>query len=89
MANDRISMTLLLDENMVVTDAPCSDATLISQYTDGLFALTITAEGTCVLGFDGEQHISVNIRDLVDLLLNGRCDGSERTGSTPVGFCLH
>ncbi|MGO9117637.1 MAG: hypothetical protein ACLQPD_08500 [Desulfomonilaceae bacterium] len=55
MADSKGLMPLILDKDMVVTDAPCAGATLIDQYTDGFFALVTTAGGTCVLGFEGEQ----------------------------------
>jgi len=67
MTDPKVTMTLILDNDMVVTDVPCTGATVVAQYADGYFALAITAEGTCVLGFEGEQPASVSMRDLVDL----------------------
>jgi hypothetical protein len=68
MADDKALATLILDEEMVVNDAPFTGATLIAQYTDGYFALTITSDGACVLGSEGEQSVSIGVHDLLDLV---------------------
>ncbi len=68
MADDKALATLILDEEMVVNDAPFTGATLIAQYIDGYFALTITSDGACVLGSEGEQSVSIGMRDLLDLV---------------------
>ncbi len=67
MADEKVLMTLILDKDMIVTDAPCAGATLIAQYPDSYFALAVTAGGTCVLGLDGEPSVSIGITDLIDL----------------------
>jgi hypothetical protein len=67
MNDDKVLMTLILDKEMVVTDEPCDGATLIAQYADGYFAFAITADGTCVLGFEGEDQVSLNLSQLHDL----------------------
>jgi hypothetical protein len=70
-----VFMTLILDKDMVVTDVPCSSATLIAQYPERYFAFAITAQGTCILGFEGEHHVSVSVHDLVDLFRE-KCAGN-------------
>jgi hypothetical protein len=60
--------TLILDKDMVVTDKPCTGATLIARFPEGFFALTITDEGKCALGFEGGQPVSIDVRDLLDLV---------------------
>ncbi len=60
--------TLILDKDMVVTDKPCTGATLIARFPKGFFALTITDEGKCALGFEGGQPVSIDVRDLLDLV---------------------
>lgn len=67
MNDDKVFMTLILDKEMVVTDEPCEAATLIAQYADGYFAFAVTADGKCVLGFEGEEHVSLNMDQLYDL----------------------
>jgi hypothetical protein len=67
MTDEKVLMTLILDKDMVVTDAPCTGATLIAQYPESYFALAITADGDCVMGFEGEPPVSIGIADLVDL----------------------
>jgi hypothetical protein len=67
MHDDKVFMTLILDREMVVTDQPCDGATLIAQYGHGYFAFAVTADGTCVLGFEGEEHVSLNMQQLRDL----------------------
>jgi hypothetical protein len=67
MTDEKVLMTLILDKDTVVADAPCAGATLIAQYPDGYFALAITAGGTCVFGLDGEPPVSIGITDLIDL----------------------
>jgi len=68
MNDKQVSMTLVLDKDMVVTDVPCTGATLIAQYTDGYFAFAINSGNTCVFGFEGEQPVSIDIHELVELL---------------------
>ncbi|MBI5251558.1 MAG: hypothetical protein HY912_18870 [Desulfomonile tiedjei] len=68
MADEMISTTFILDEHTVVADEPCSSATLIAQFSDGYFALTITSGGSLVLGFEGESPTSIRMRDLHDLV---------------------
>jgi hypothetical protein len=67
MHDDKVFMTLILDKEMVVTDKPCDGATLIAQYTKGYFAFAVTADGTCVLGFEGEEHVSLTMHQLHEL----------------------
>jgi hypothetical protein len=67
MMDAKVLMTLILDKDIVVTDAPCTGATLIAQYPDNYFAMAITADGDCVLGFEGEPPVSIGIADLIDL----------------------
>jgi hypothetical protein len=67
MKTSNVLMTLILDKDIVVTDVPCASATLIAQYAERYFAFAITAEGTCVLGLDGEHHVSVSMHDLLDM----------------------
>ena len=68
MTDEKVSMTLILDKDMVVTDAPCTSATLIAQYSDGFFACAVTAGGTWVFGREGAQPVSIGISDLLGLL---------------------
>ena len=72
--DEKILMTLILDEDMAVTDAPCTGATVIAQYTDRYYALTITAGGTCLLGSEGEPPVSIGIRNLLDLVKATRAE---------------
>lgn len=65
---EKIRMSLILDRDMVVTDAPCTGATLIAQYSDRYVALAVTAEGTWVFGCEGEQPLSIRVNDLLTLL---------------------
>jgi len=44
--DETVLMTLILDKDAVVTDAPCANATLIAQYSDGFFACSVTGNGT-------------------------------------------
>ncbi len=74
MMDEKVLMTLILDKDMVITDAPCAGATLIAQYPDNYFALAITADGTCVLGLDGEPPVSIGITDLIDLFRAKSCE---------------
>jgi hypothetical protein len=67
MKTSNVSMTLILDKDMVITDIPCTSATLIAQYPERYFALAITAQGKCVLGFEGERQVSLDMQDLLDL----------------------
>jgi hypothetical protein len=67
MTDEKVLMTLILDKDMIVTDAPCAGATLIAQYSGSYFSLAITAGGTYVLGLDGEPPVSIGITDLIDL----------------------
>jgi hypothetical protein len=66
--DEGILATLILDKDMVVTDKPCTGATLITQFPEGYFALTITDEGKLALGFEGGQPVSIDVRDLFDLV---------------------
>ncbi len=66
--DEKVLMSLILDKDMVVTDAPCTGATLIVQYKDEYFALAVTADGTWVFGRDGEQPFSIDVNDLLNLL---------------------
>lgn len=66
--DEGILATLILDKDMVVTDEPCTGATLIARFPEGFFALTITDEGKCALGFEGGQPVSIDVRDLLDLV---------------------
>ncbi len=68
MADEQMLTTLILDKHTAVADEPCSNATLIAQYSDGYFALTITSEGELVLGFEGESPTSIPVRDLRELV---------------------
>jgi len=74
MKTSNVLMTLILDKDMVVTDVPCASATLIAQYAERYFALAVTAEGTCVLGFEGEHQVSLNMQDLLDLFKEKNSD---------------
>jgi hypothetical protein len=74
MKTSNVSMTLILDKDMVITDIPCTSATLIAQYPERYFALAITAQGKCVLGFEGERQVSLNMQDLVDLFREKSAD---------------
>ena len=74
MNDKQVSMTLVLDKDMVVTDVPCTGATLIAQYTDGYFASAIGSNNTCVFGFEGEQPVSIDIHELVELLKPKRAE---------------
>jgi len=65
---EKILMSLILDKDMVVTDAPCTGATLIAQYGTGYFAVAVTAGGTCVFGLDGGEPLSIDVSDLLNLL---------------------
>jgi hypothetical protein len=73
--DSKVLMTFILDKDVVVTDVPCTGATLIAQYGEHYFAFAISAQGTCVLGFEGEHHVSVSMRDLVDLFRE-KCAGN-------------
>jgi hypothetical protein len=66
--DEGILATLILDKDMVVTDKPCTGATLITQFPEGYFALTITEGGKCALGFEGAQPVSIDVSDLLDLV---------------------
>jgi hypothetical protein len=66
--DETVLMSLILDKDMVVTDAPCAGATLIAQYSDGYVALAVTAGGTWVFGREGGQPISIGISDLLKML---------------------
>jgi len=66
--DEGILATLILDKDMVVTDKPCTGATLIAQFPEGYFALTITDGGKCALGFEGGHPVSISMRDLLDLV---------------------
>jgi hypothetical protein len=66
--DETVLMTLILDKDAVVTDAPCANATLIAQYSDGFFACSVTGNGTWVFGREGEEPVSIGIGDLLDLL---------------------
>ncbi len=69
MSDEQVLMTLVLDKDLVVTDAPCAAATLIAQYTDGYFAFAINSgNNTCVFGFEGEQPVSIDIHELLEML---------------------
>jgi hypothetical protein len=68
MADEQMLTTLILDKRAAVSHEPCSSATLIAQYPDGYFALTITSEGELVLGFEGESPTSIPVRDLRELV---------------------
>lgn len=68
MTDEKVFMSLILDKDMVVTDAPCTGATLIAQYGAGYFAVAVTAGGTCVFGLDGGEPLSIGVIDLVNLL---------------------
>ena len=68
MNDEQVLMTLVLDKDMVVTDVPCTGATLIAQYNDGYFAFAIGSNNTCVFGFEGEQPVSLDIHELLELL---------------------
>ncbi len=72
MADNKALATLILDEEMIVNDAPFTGATLIAQYTDGYFALTITSDGACVLGSEGENSVSIGMHELLDLVRTDR-----------------
>lgn len=67
MMDEKVLMTLILDKDMVITDAPCTGATLIAQYPGSYFALAITSGGDCVLGFEGESPVTIGLADLIDL----------------------
>jgi hypothetical protein len=73
MMDEKVLMTLILDKDMVVTDAPCTGATLIAQYSSGYFVCAVTAGGTWVFGREGEQPVSICIVDLLHLLQT-KCD---------------
>jgi hypothetical protein len=66
--DEGILATLILDKDMVVTDKPCAGATLIAQFPEGYFALTITEGGKCALGFEGAHPVSISMRDLLALV---------------------
>lgn len=66
--DEKVLMTLILDKDMVVTDAPCTGATMIAQYRDGHYILAIAADGTWVFGREGEQPLSIDVHDLLHLL---------------------
>jgi hypothetical protein len=66
--DEGILATLILDKDMVVTDKPCTGATLIAQFPEGYFALTITDGGKCALGFEGAHPVSIDVRELLDLI---------------------
>ena len=66
--DEGILATLILDKDMVVTDKPCTGATLITQFPEGYFALTITDGGKFAFGFEGGQPVSIDVRDLLDLV---------------------
>ena len=67
MADDKILATLILDKDMIVTDRSCTGATLIAQMTDGYFIFAMSPDGTCALGFEGENPVSIDIHDLLEL----------------------
>jgi hypothetical protein len=64
---DKVLMSLIIDKDMVVADAPCTGATLIAEYDDGFFAFAISGE-KCVFGFEGKNHVAIDIHELIDLL---------------------
>jgi hypothetical protein len=66
--DEGILATLILDKDMVVTDKPCTGATLITLFPEGYFALTITDGGKCAFGFEGGQPVSIDVRELLDLV---------------------
>jgi len=68
MPDETILATLILDKLTAVSDETCASATLIAQYSEGYFALTITAGGSLVLGFEGEPPTSIGLKDLRDLV---------------------
>ncbi|MGB6065137.1 MAG: hypothetical protein WBG50_10025 [Desulfomonilaceae bacterium] len=68
MTDEKILATLILDKDMVVTDKPCTGATLIAQFPEGYFALTVTDSGKCAFGFEGAPTVSIGVRDLLDLV---------------------
>jgi len=74
MNDEQVLMTLVLDKDMVVTDAPCTGATLIAQYNDGYFAFAINSGNTCVFGFEGEQPVSIDIHELLEMLKPKRAE---------------
>ena len=74
MTDDKILATLILDKDMVVSDKPCAGATLIAQFPEGYFALTVTDSGKCAFGFEGTPPVSIGVRDLLDLVkINANC----------------
>ena len=74
MNDEQVLMTLVLDKDLVVTDAPCTGATLIAQYNDGYFAFAINSGNTCVFGFEGEQPVSIDIHELLEMLKPKRAE---------------
>jgi len=66
--DEKVVMTLIVDGDMAVSDVPCTGATVIAQYADHYYALTITAGGAFLLGSEGEPPVSIGIRDLLDLV---------------------
>jgi hypothetical protein len=74
MNDEQVLMTLVLDKDLAVTDAPCAAATLIAQYTDGYFAFAINSGNTCVFGFEGEQPVTIDIRELIEMLKPKRAE---------------
>jgi hypothetical protein len=63
---DNVLMSLIIDKDMVVADAPCTGATLIAKYDDGFFAFAISGD-KCVFGFEGKKHVVIDIHELIDL----------------------
>ncbi len=75
MNDEQVLMTLVLDKDLVVTDAPCTGATLIAQYADRYFAFAINSgNNTCVFGFEGEEPVSIAIDKLVEILKPKRAE---------------
>jgi hypothetical protein len=68
MTDDKILATLILDEEMIVTDRPCAGATLITQYADRYVVLALTADRTCTIGLEGEPPVTIGLKDLLDLM---------------------
>ena len=66
---DKVLMSLIIDKDMVVADAPCTGATPIAKYDEGFFAFAISGE-QCVFGFEGQKHFAIDIHELIDLFAN-------------------
>ena len=68
MTNDKILATLIVDKEMIVTDIPCTGATLIAQFPDRYLVLALAADRTCTLGFEGEPPVTIGMNELRDLI---------------------